>query len=144
MAGSRALICMKPPFRSRYSRTGWRKWLMRARRASDSPKRYNADPPATPGVLYRVTPNAVPFPNLGSILYSSQAGKSSFHALNLKLERRFASGFSLLTSYSWSHSIDTDSAGSYGTPNLNPANFQLDNGSSDFDIRQRFVTSFLY
>ena len=107
-------------------------------------KRYNADPPATPGVLYRVTPSAVPFPNLGSILYSSQAGKSSFHALNLKLERRFASGFSLLTSYSWSHSIDTDSAGSYGTPNLNPANFQLDNGSSDFDIRQRFVASFLY
>src|SRR5215831_16819073 len=107
-------------------------------------KRYNADPPATPGILYRVTPNAVPYPNLGSILYSSLAGKSSFQALNLKLERRFATGFSLLAAYSWSHSLDTDSAGSYGTPNLNPANFQLDKGSSDFDIRQRFVTSFLY
>jgi hypothetical protein len=107
-------------------------------------KRYNGDGPATPGVLYRVTPERRLFPNLGSILYSSLAGKSSFHALNMKLERRFAKGFSILASYSWSHSIDDDSGGSYGTPNLNPANFQLDIGSSDFDIRQRFVTSFLY
>ena len=107
-------------------------------------KRYNADGPATPGILYRVTPEKRLFPGLGSILYSSQAGKSSFHAMNLKLERRFGHGFSLLTSYSWSHSIDDDSGGSFGTPNLNPSNFQLDVGSSDFDIRQRFVNSLLY
>lgn len=107
-------------------------------------KRYNADGPATPGIFYRVTPERRQFPNLGSILYSSQAGKSSFHALNLKMERRFGNGFSLLSSYSWSHSIDDDSGGSFGTPNLNPANFNLDVGSSDFDIRQRFVNSVLY
>lgn len=107
-------------------------------------KRYNADGPATPGIFYRVTPEQRLFPNLGSILYSSQAGKSSFHALNAKLERRFGNGFSVLTSYGWSHSIDDDSGGSFGTPNLNPANFGLDVGSSDFDIRQRFVTSVLY
>src|SRR5262249_39840741 len=69
---------------------------------------------------------------------------SQFHAMNLKLERRFSDGFSVLGSYGWSHSIDTDSGGSFGSPNLNPANFQLDKGSSDFDIRQRFVTSVIY
>src|SRR5262249_29524228 len=99
----------------------FRDWLAEVAYAGSQGKRlserYNADPPATPGILYRVTPSAVPYPNLGSILYSSQAGKSSFHALNLKVERRFASGFSLLAAYSWSHAIDTDSAGSYGTPN---------------------------
>jgi hypothetical protein len=64
------------------------------------------------------------------MLYSSQAGKGTFHALNMKLERRFSSGFSVLGAYTWSHSIDTDSGGSFGSPNLNPANFQLDAGES--------------
>ena len=110
-------------------------------------KRYNADAPAAPGVLYRVVPEALRFPpstGISGMLYSSQAGKSQFHGLNLKLERRFSNGFSLLGAYSWSHSIDTDSGGSFGSPNLNPANFQLDKGSSDFDIRQRFTVSMIY
>jgi len=107
-------------------------------------KRYNSDAPAAPGVLYRVVPEALRFPvssGIVGMLYSSQAGKSEFHAMNLKVERRFSEGFSVLGSYSWSHSTDTDSGGSFGSPNLNPANFQLDRGSSDFDIRQRLVMS---
>jgi len=107
-------------------------------------KRYNLDAPVVPGNYYNVIPTVDPYPNLNGILYSSQAGKGNFNAMNLKLERRFASGFSLLASYSWSHSIDTDSGGSFGSPNLNPANFQVDKGSSDFDIRQRFVGSLIY
>lgn len=107
-------------------------------------KRYNLDAPVSPTDLYNVIPSINPYPNLNGILYSSQAGKGTFHALNLKMDRRFASGFSLLVAYSWSHSIDTDSGASFGSPNLNPANFQLDRGSSDFDIRQRFVGSLLY
>ena len=107
-------------------------------------KRYNADAPVEASSLYSIVPGAQPFSNLNGILYSSLAGKSTFNALNLKLERRFGGGFSVLLAYSWSHSIDTDSGGSFGSPNLNPGNFQLDRGSSDFDIRQRFVGSVLY
>jgi hypothetical protein len=107
-------------------------------------KRYNSDANVTPGILYDVTPGTRKFPRLAGMLYSSQAGMSQFHALNLKLERRFDAGYSILTAYSWGHSIDTDSAGSFGSPNLNPANFQLDKGTSDFDIRQRSVTSLIY
>ncbi|MBI3684725.1 MAG: TonB-dependent receptor [Acidobacteria bacterium] len=111
-------------------------------------KRYNSSSPAVPGELYRVVPGSNRFnpatTGIAGMLYSSQAGKSNFNALNLKLERRFGEGFSVLSSYSWSHSIDTDSGGSFGSPNLNPANFVLDKGSSDFDIRQRFVTSLIY
>jgi hypothetical protein len=107
-------------------------------------KRYNSDAPAVPGVLYNVVPGSQPFPNLGGMLYSSESGKGNYNALNTKLERRFSSGVSILLAYSWSHSIDTDSGGSYGSPNLNPANFQLDKGSSDFDIRHRFIGSVLY
>jgi hypothetical protein len=107
-------------------------------------KRYNLDAPVLPGILYSVVPSVDPYPATLGMLYSSQSGKGTFNALNLKAERRFATGFSLLVSYSWSHSIDTDSGGSFGSPNLNPANFQLDRASSDFDIRQRLVGSLLY
>ena len=66
------------------------------------------------------------------------------HGLNLKLERRFNNGFQLLMAHTWMKSIDTDSAGSWGTPNLNPANFQLDKGPSDFNIPHRSVASIVY
>jgi Carboxypeptidase regulatory-like domain/TonB dependent receptor len=108
-------------------------------------KRYNAYSNVTPGVPYDVTPGvATQYPQLNQMLYSSQAGWSDFNAMNVKLERRFANGVQILMAETWAHSIDTDSAGSYGSPNLNPANFQLDKGSSDFDIRERFVTSVVY
>jgi hypothetical protein len=108
-------------------------------------KRYNGYSNVTPGVLYDVTPGvATRYPQLNQMLYSSQAGWSDFNALNLKLERRFANGFQLLMAETWAKSIDSDSAGSFGSPNLNPANFQLDKGPSDFDIRHRFVTSLVY
>jgi Carboxypeptidase regulatory-like domain len=108
-------------------------------------KRYNAYANVTPGVLYSVTPGvATQYPQLNQMLYSSQAGWSDFNALNLKLERRYANGFQILLAETYGHSLDNDSAGSYGSPNLNPANFQLDKGPSDFDIRHRFVASVVY
>jgi hypothetical protein len=110
-------------------------------------KRYNTNAPVTAASLYKVDPSGLRFPpstGISNMLYSSLSGKSNFNALNLKLERRFAQGFSVLSAYSWSHSVDTDSGGSFGSPNLNPANFALDKGSSDFDIRHRLSLSTLY
>jgi hypothetical protein len=108
-------------------------------------KRYNAYSNVTPGVLYDVTPGvATRYPQLNQMLYSSLAGWSDFNALNLKIEKRFSNGWQILMADTWAKSIDDDSAGSYGSPNLNPANFQLDKGPSDFDIRERFVASVVY
>ncbi len=126
-----------------------RNWLVEAAYVGSSgrrlSKRYNAYANVTPGVLYDVTPGvATQYPRLGQMLYSSQAGKSNFNALNMKLERRFSNGFQILMAHTWAKSIDTDSAGSFGSPNLNPANFQLDKGPSDFDIRNRWVSSIVY
>lgn len=124
-------------------------WLLEAAYAGSHgrrlSKRYNGYANVTPGVLYDVTPGvATRYPQLNQMLYSSQAGWSNFNALNLKLERRFSNGFQLLMAETYSKSIDSDSAGSFGSPNLNPANFQLDKGLSDFDVRHRFVTSVVY
>lgn len=124
-------------------------WLVEAAYVGSSgrrlSKRYNAYSNVTPGVLYDVTPGvATRYPQLNQMLYSSLSGMSNFNALNVKAERRFADGFQVLMAYTWAKSIDTDSAGSFGSPNLNPANFQLDRGPSDFDIRNRWVTSVVY
>ena len=127
----------------------WREWMVEAayvashgRRLS---KRYNAYSNASPGVLYDVTPGvATRYPQLNQMLYSSLSGWSDFNGLNMKLERRFSNGWQILMAATWAKSIDSDSAGSYGSPNLNPANFQLDKGPSDFDIRHRWVTSVVY
>ncbi len=114
----------------------------RGRRLS---KRYNSYANATPGILYDVTPGvARHFPRLTGMLYSSLAGWSEFHAMNLRLEKRLSRGFSLLTAYTFGKSLDSDSGGSFGSPNLNPANFQLDKGPSDFDINHRIVGSAVY
>jgi len=107
-------------------------------------KRFNSDADATPGELYRVTPGVRRFPRLNGMLYSSLSGMSQFHGLNLRLDRRFDNGFSLLAAYTFSKSMDNDSGGAWGTPNLNPANFQHDWGPSDFNIAQRFVFSGSY
>ena len=130
-------------------RSFWHNWLVEVAYAGSHgrrlSKRYNAYSNVTPGVLYDVTPGvATRYPQLNQMLYSSQSGWSDFNGLNLKLERRFANGFQILMAHTWSKSIDNDSAGSFGSPNLNPANFQLDKGPSDFDIRHRWVTSLLY
>jgi hypothetical protein len=114
----------------------------RGRRLS---KRYNSYANATPGILYDVTPGvATHFPRLTGMLYSSLAGWSEFHAMNLRLEKRLSAGTSLLAAYTFGKSLDSDSGGSFGSPNLNPANFQLDKGPSDFDINHRIVGSGVY
>ena len=137
--------CGPSPCRSHSGVTGWPKRPMLVRTAVVYLRGITLTPMSTPGVLYDVTPGvATRYPQLNQMLYSSNAGWSEFHALNLKLEKRFSSGFQILMAHTFAKSIDTDSAGSYGSPNLNPANFQLDKGPSDFDIRNRWVTSIVY
>ena len=53
-------------------------------------------------------------------------------------------GLQFLASYTWAHTLDvtTDSNGG-GTP-MNPYNWKPDYGNSNWDIRHRFVASFVY
>ena len=68
---------------------------------------------------------------------------SNYHALLAKLERRFSKGVSLLTSYTYGHTID---GGPGGNDSNDPGpqdarNLRAQRGSSSFDVRQRFVVS---
>jgi len=88
-----------------------------------------------------------PNPNLGGAQLVTNIGNSDYNALQLQFERRLSRSFQTLASYTWSHSIDTGSAGSIGNPSnalvlgINP---NVNRGSSNFDIRSAFSAAVTY
>jgi hypothetical protein len=69
---------------------------------------------------------------------------SDYNALQVQFQRRLASGLQALISYTFSHSIDTASAGSYGNGSNLLVNGASNRGPSDFDIRHAFSTGISY
>ncbi|MEP7367734.1 MAG: TonB-dependent receptor, partial [Acidobacteriota bacterium] len=77
------------------------------------------------------------FPNQSTITTSLPEGRGNYQALELKLERRFAGGFSTLNGYTWSHAMITDSG-----PNTRV--MQRERGLSPEDMRQRFFSTIIW
>jgi hypothetical protein len=75
-------------------------------------------------------------------------GDSIYHALDVKLDRRFSKGLLLRTSYTFSKLIDTGSEVFTTTGNSsfpeNLSNRALDRGLSAFDRHQRLVVTYIY
>jgi hypothetical protein len=77
----------------------------------------------------------------------TNAGTSNYNALQFQYRHRLVDRLQALASYTWSHSIDTASAGSLGNlsnallPGLNP---NVNRGPSDFDIRDTFSIGLTY
>ena len=100
---------------------------------------------------------AVDFPNLflypGDIWGNSgmqhTTGWSNYNALQVTADKRFSHGLQFLTSYSYSHSLDTGSSFE-DTAFLTAGGFdpygrlERDYGSSAFDARHRYAFSFSY
>jgi hypothetical protein len=87
-----------------------------------------------------------PWQNIGFVQSASATGNGDYSGLQMKVQRSFQNGFTLLSSYSWSHSIDNSSGVRPGSGDVlfpgNPFNIDLgERGSSAFDYRQRLVTS---
>jgi hypothetical protein len=87
-----------------------------------------------------------PNPNLFLAQLLSNSGRSSYNALQVQLQRRLSDGLQFLASYTWSHSIDTGSAGSVAVLSnaLVPDGPNGNRGSSDFDIRNGFSAGLTY
>jgi len=92
---------------------------------------------------------AIPSTN-GAFLFTefvTNASRSDYSALQLQFQRRLSHGLQALASYTWSHSIDTGSAGSaFGNfaNVLVPSAINANRGSSDFDIRNAFSAGLTY
>ena len=69
---------------------------------------------------------------------------SSYNAGQVKVEKRYSQGLTLLGSYTYSHSIDNVSVNTNYVFFQNPLNFQADRASSDFDLTHNFVLSCVY
>jgi hypothetical protein len=90
-----------------------------------------------------------PFPEISTQSWvMAGIGKSNYHSLTARLQHRFAQGFSLMGSYTWSKSIDLGSgARNHAGEQQFPQNaycLQCERGLSIFNVAHRFVTSSLY
>jgi outer membrane receptor protein involved in Fe transport len=76
-------------------------------------------------------------------------GNSSYHSLQLRYEKRFSKGLQFEASYTYAHSLDIASNANLG-PTQNNSDFRdfrkpaQEYGSSDFDVRHRFVINSIY
>ena len=69
-------------------------------------------------------------------------GNSQYHSLQLTLDKRFSRNFSVLAFYTWSKSIDDESANNqFSLSNPHPTDGRFNRGLSDFDIPHNFRLS---
>jgi hypothetical protein len=76
-------------------------------------------------------------------------GWSTYHALDIQLDRRLSHGFTMRGAYTWSHNIDNSTAEVFAT-NFTPrraedfSNLSLEKASSALDHRQRLTLTVVY
>ncbi len=88
-----------------------------------------------------------PYPQFGGVtILSPGLGVGSYHAGLVKLERRFARGYNILATYTWSKTLDNSSSGgaAFGDEGSAYSNYydrRADWGPSEIDLRHRLTWS---
>ena len=90
-----------------------------------------------------------PFPYVNaSIYYLKSGGNANYNALQLSLQHRLTHGLSLIANYTYSKSLGDASSANLGSQNNDAFRYtftpNIEYGPLDFDVRNRFVTSFIY
>lgn len=93
------------------------------------------------------TPQALrPYPQYQGVNFLSNDGNSSYHSLQLALERRYKSGFQMLVAYTWSKTLtDVDAparANAVGVQDV--YNLRNERGISGTHVPHRVVASWVY
>jgi Carboxypeptidase regulatory-like domain len=87
------------------------------------------------------------YPGYQTIESIQATANSTYHAFQLSWNRRFENGFTVLGSYVFSKAIDqesTDGNSGLGSQSSNPFNWSTDKGLANFNVRHRFLTSFIW
>jgi hypothetical protein len=74
-------------------------------------------------------------PDIGFVVFAKNGFTSDYNALQVQFQRRMSHGLQILSSYTWSHSID------YGSQNVAAPYVR---GNSDFDVRNAFSAALSY
>jgi hypothetical protein len=89
-----------------------------------------------------------PYPQYGNISYWVPDDYATYHALQLKAEKRLSGGFSFLASYTWSKAMDIQQSAIFGDAQggspQNKNNLRAEYGLASMDYRHRFVVSYGY
>jgi hypothetical protein len=101
----------------------------------------NQDPVPGPGDIQ----SRRPYPQFGGFSNLVNRGNSNYHSLQLKVEKRAGHGLTFLSAFTYSKSINDQPEICCSSPTpQNSYDLGPERGSSDFDQRLRWVTSFDY
>jgi hypothetical protein len=81
---------------------------------------------------------------VGSITTDESNGNSSYHAMQLWLNRRFTDRLAFQAAYTWGHAISDVALTSFTNTTSDPFNFDSDKGDADLDRRHTFVGNVVY
>ena len=82
--------------------------------------------------------------NIGNITTDQSTGNSSYHAMQLWLNRRFSNRLAFQAAYTWGHAISDVALTSFTNTTSDPFNFKSDKGDADLDRRHTFVGNVVY
>lgn len=106
------------------------------------PQRRNEDAPSFDPTGTIPIAKRVPFPAFSWILLTYNGGWSSYNGLAARLQKRFGSGMFLQAAYTYSHTLDLGNTDDFS---FSQCCFKtLDKGNADYDVRHRFVLSYVY
>lgn len=94
-----------------------------------------------PGATVGNTQQRRVYPNFSRVRRTDSGGNSVFHSLQVNMEKRFAQGYSLLTNYTWSRTIDD---GNGGNDLANPFDRRQNRGLATEDVEHNFKFSNIY
>jgi hypothetical protein len=83
-------------------------------------------------------------PNLGGITMAQSTGNSSYHGMQVWLNRRFSNRLAFQAAYTWAHAISDVPLQAFTNSTTDPFDYKLDKGDSDLDRRQSFVGNIVY
>jgi hypothetical protein len=81
---------------------------------------------------------------VGNVTTDESTGNSSYHSLQLWLNRRFSNRLAFQAAYTWGHAISDVALGSFTNNISDPFNFAADKGDADLDRRHTFVGNLVY
>src|SRR5206468_1696415 len=99
---------------------------------------------------------ARPYPTFGDIQWMENRVLSGYNSMQVRLEKRFSQGLSALGSYTWGKALTeapdhiSTSGGGQGLDTgtfrspQNPNNLKAERGLAEFDVKHRFVASYIY